>query len=996
MNNKGVSYALFKDSLVPIEFNPVFYNEEFSEQFKIYNGCKYDVKVALDIVRYVGKKCIIMKDFSVVPKIINIFGNEGQNMSFNTYTIKGLIEYEYGDNISKILDDIKDNPYECSVRMSIVDGPEYTVPLSYYISVKSLKVIDIRRCMSETGNIDYDNESTVDVIDCGEKDMLVNVHYKLVLYNPGNIKIPFNIKTTNKNIFSLSVENGYINGKEHLKFDLIFKKYNFNDDEDIPQSIECIDNLLVICNNDKRFPYISIPVKGILVDNAEPISFPDPFEFPKAFKGMISYKILEWRNPLRRPINYRFIIAREYSDIFKVAESKFSDDFTNEVDGTIGARALCQMRLAFIPIINTQYKGTALLETEEGSFSIELLGNSENPKILINRSKVSFKNVKINLEKSETILISCGCSIPFTLNINYTNQTFYSKESTITLIPKEHIDLKIYFRPVSDKKESGELQFTYYNEIEKEQKVITSIKLYGNESISREKSYHTSSSEGPSSRSSHKTSAHSSNGEIIETTTSSESEEDKTDSENQKSPYYNDSTENESSENSFVESTDEKIEDRPISKHSQKSKINNNDEDYNEDTTSKPNIYETSRKSSRSHHSRHSEYSHHDIDKDNEKHEYKEKEKYKFDGTEEKIVFYNRKYEKLDENKFKIGYKMSPEQVKLFRENHTQKSLDELQDIMNNIFFLNDVDESKIPFDEILEKYRKGELTKNTLIGNEGEIYRSKSKLYVDNKGRIIDVNNIQNMELKFPHIKKHHTVKKQIEYENIGSHTVEMQAFDENGDPIKPGQELISKNKNVKYRISPSSSKIRPNSSEAFTISVEGIDIGNDKFNISLETKTKNPKRVNILSLVSVIPDLSEERMNALKNYSKVDQSVESKLMLPSPHNDELLKDELWKVLYPIIRVKMTKPSEEYYYIPYLEPIISEIDMSQLIQRPLAIPREIKKQRPVWYSNKIFMSFDHKENDSIPLTEKKIREDNAEKFVKQIEKKAIILKKRK
>jgi len=41
---------------------------------------------------------------------------------------------------------------------------------------------------------------------------------------------------------------------------------------------------------------------------------------------------------------------------------------------------------------------------------------------------------------------------------------------------------------------------------------------------------------------------------------------------------------------------------------------------------------------------------------------------------------------------------------------------------------------------------------------------------------------------------------------------------------------------------------------------------------------------------------------------------------MLPTPHNDELIKDEVWKVLYPIIRVKMCKPSEEYHFIPYLE----------------------------------------------------------------------------
>ena len=51
-----------------------------------------------------------------------------------------------------------------------------------------------------------------------------------------------------------------------------------------------------------------------------------------------------------------------------------------------------------------------------------------------------------------------------------------------------------------------------------------------------------------------------------------------------------------------------------------------------------------------------------------------------------------------------------------------------------------------------------------------------------------------------------------------------------------------------------------------------------------------------------------------------QVDQTVESKLSLPTPHKDELIKEEIWKVLYPIIRVKMEKPSEEYRYIPYLE----------------------------------------------------------------------------
>jgi len=94
----------------------------------------------------------------------------------------------------------------------------------------------------------------------------------------------------------------------------------------------------------------------------------------------------------------------------------------------LGPRALCQMKLAFVPLIETKYRGTAILETDEGSFSIELIGKSEEPRIFINKNKVSINNVKINSKESETILISSGCSIPIKLNIHFTNDAFYSDE----------------------------------------------------------------------------------------------------------------------------------------------------------------------------------------------------------------------------------------------------------------------------------------------------------------------------------------------------------------------------------------------------------------------------------------------------------------------------------------------------------------------------------------------------------------------------------------
>lgn len=378
-----------------------------------------------------------------------------------------------------------------------------------------------------------------------------------------------------------------------------------------------------------------------------------------------------------------------------------------------------------------------------------------------------------------------------------------------------------------ENKETGEAKFTYCSEVDGEQKVIFSIKLYGNESLPKaNKSGHHSSSKSSSSR--HKSSHHSSRrksiynskGELIENTSYNESEFSQEDNEYSLSNKENDySTSNESSSNrrsssgssssrsrsSYSERSDSEKSDSERS-DSERSDSNSQYQEYissneNESMTDYESKHDSSKMSSRSHHSRHSNHDKgrddHSRDKNkNEKHESKEKKQYKFDGTEDKVVVHNKQYVKINENNYRKGYTMTPEQIEEFRKNHTQKSLEDLQNYMNNIYFLNTNDGMNINFDEILESGREGKLTKDTLVSNDGVIHKSKSKLYIDKKGHIIDVSNINNMKIKFPHVKINQTVKKKIEYENMGKHTIEMQAVDENGNPIGPYQELLSNKK--------------------------------------------------------------------------------------------------------------------------------------------------------------------------------------------------------
>jgi len=92
----------------------------------------------------------------------------------------------------------------------------------------------------------------------------------------------------------------------------------------------------------------------------------------------------------------------------------------------LNSRALCQIKLAFVPISECEYIGKAILETDEGKFPIELIGESVTPKVLINKNRISINEVVVNSTKSDEIIVSNECSIPIKLNLNFTNSAFFS------------------------------------------------------------------------------------------------------------------------------------------------------------------------------------------------------------------------------------------------------------------------------------------------------------------------------------------------------------------------------------------------------------------------------------------------------------------------------------------------------------------------------------------------------------------------------------------
>ncbi|KAI9179008.1 hypothetical protein H9P43_005670 [Blastocladiella emersonii ATCC 22665] len=179
------------------------------------------------------------------------------------------------------------------------------------------------------------------------------------------------------------------------------------------------------------------------------------------------------------------------------------------------------------------------------------------------------------------------------------------------------------------------------------------------------------------------------------------------------------------------------------------------------------------------------------------------------------------------------------------------------------------------------------------------------------------------------------------VEFVNTGEIPVLVAFADDNGEPMKPGKELVGKNNIASFGCKPASHSLDPGQSAKFTLSVTGMRDGADERAIKFVTPNLvNPVTFEFAATATVNRAVD---IRNLQSFSKADSSIDEKLSMDVIERPKFKSDEgIWRVLLPMVKINAKTPGldgEPLPIIPAIEPHLGFGSIVHQLVRPPAIP---------------------------------------------------------
>ncbi|KAL2918328.1 hypothetical protein HK105_202255 [Polyrhizophydium stewartii] len=247
---------------------------------------------------------------------------------------------------------------------------------------------------------------------------------------------------------------------------------------------------------------------------------------------------------------------------------------------------------------------------------------------------------------------------------------------------------------------------------------------------------------------------------------------------------------------------------------------------------------------------------------------------------------------------------------------------------------------------------------------------------------------------ITFQKVNQRQRTRKSFEVENCGDTVLELGVFTTSGEEITSATEGYGINKLCSYRVAPGTVAVQPHGKDKITITVEGLDRGEDSFEFIVRTRTLiSPKAIKIHVSANVLSSATDESLRA---FARADMNLESLFNVALQEEEKYaIEREIWKVLLPIVRVAPVPPSAELQTVPMIEPVVTRPDIGPYLVRPPAIPAVLPQRAKKWYMNRVSMALEGFKSNEDEMTEESARRQEAIEFLQPLEKKVFLEKKR-
>ncbi|KAJ3262197.1 hypothetical protein HDU77_000417 [Chytriomyces hyalinus] len=402
---QGALFKFLKSDMPPVlNIGRVFVGSIFKQDIKIYNDCIYDISVRSKLLTdnpdddHEARE--VTEFIAVDPPIIELLANGSENptdLADRSFAEYSLIAH------APITDENVDNAVLNSICNKVgkkafllfetiggdLESGKHCLPVTFRFSVYNLMFISTPKYSGiKKGEVQPEETEGITAIDFGEVGYETGASMVMVLYNqnPFKVTVDLSLESSGFAIYPSKATLGPNSGRD---FRVELKPLELVEGDEVESSITRADTLKV-STNIELVAGLAVSVTGTFIDEPEPLEFSEPLDFGSVRRLFHGEAVLEFRNPVRRSLPYKFSVERDYRDIFQLELGNSS------ISGVAKPRSHVRIPIRFIPKLGTEYIATGTLETDERNFLISLKGSGVEPAIELSETKIDFGIVGVD------------------------------------------------------------------------------------------------------------------------------------------------------------------------------------------------------------------------------------------------------------------------------------------------------------------------------------------------------------------------------------------------------------------------------------------------------------------------------------------------------------------------------------------------------------------------------------------------------------------------
>ncbi|KAI9003546.1 hypothetical protein BC832DRAFT_540384 [Gaertneriomyces semiglobifer] len=424
----GAEFKLYVEGLPEsVDLGPISIGESQQRKLVVYNDCQYGIDVHGAALKEKPTNEVpdpeLSTEIKVDPHSISLLANKvagERNNATLTLHIQAPLPTDDSGKVDgeKVTQLVRMGLQSGFLRLSVLGGTSHVVPLAYRWAVSKLTALLAGATVREGGR--YLESDKLKRIDFGEAGL--------------------------------------------REFTCELKGVDISDETVLPQS-ESFSGTIEIASEIESLGIVTLEVNGTLVDEPLPLESPAPVAFGPVQSKKAKATTFAFRNPVRRPLKWRFHVDPSFADVFEVEGA---------AEGVAASRQEISIAVKFKPHIAVSYEATGYVETDEGSFPVTFVGAGVDPAVVLDTKFANFGVVGMDNPEFREIEIKNPTSLPMRVAPRTSSDAFTTDVRVLEIPPGESRKVKVYFNPnTSAQEQRGKIAFINLDDVEEEEEEAT-------------------------------------------------------------------------------------------------------------------------------------------------------------------------------------------------------------------------------------------------------------------------------------------------------------------------------------------------------------------------------------------------------------------------------------------------------------------------------------------------------------------------------------------